>query len=83
MADIEPRQPVVHAADAYLDYHGHTQPAYERANQVLSKFEHMVKLATARALEELEVPCEREAIVIPFPLGGLSEVAYGRGLYTQ
>lgn len=67
MADIESKLPVTHAADAYLDFHGHSQQAYERANRVLEKFEHMVGLATQRALEELEIPCEREAIVIPFP----------------
>lgn len=52
--------------DAYLDYHKHSAQSYERAAAVMQKWEHMVGLATSRALEELSTPTE--CVVIPFPV---------------
>lgn len=50
------RGPVITATDNYLDFHGHSPEAYETVAGVLTKFDHMVTLATQRALESLELP---------------------------
>ena len=51
-------------SDRYLDYHGHSQEAYEHVKRVLDCWEFSVDLARQRAEEKLELPLAK---VIPFP----------------
>lgn len=55
-------------SDAYLEYYHNTQQANENVMRAMSKWYHMVELATERAIEELELPPSN--VYQMFPRGG-------------
>lgn len=51
--------------DHFLDFYNHSADAMRQVHDTLTKFDHMVGLATERAITELEMPYDN---VIQFPV---------------
>lgn len=55
-------------SDAYLEYYHNTAQANDNVMRAMSKWYHMVELATERAIEELSLPDSN--VYQMFPRGG-------------